>query len=44
MSHDLVLRSRRVVLPDGERPAAVCVSDGRIVAIESYEIEGAGSG
>ncbi len=40
MSHDLVLRSRRVVLPDGERPAAVCVSDGRIVAIESYESKG----
>jgi allantoinase len=30
------LRSRRVVLPDGERPAAVHVSDGRIVAIEPY--------
>jgi len=31
--YDLVLRSRRVVLPDGERPAAVCVSGGSIVAV-----------
>ncbi len=28
-----VLRSRRVVLPDGERPAAVHLADGRITAI-----------
>jgi allantoinase len=28
-----VLRSRRVVLPDGERPAAVHIADGRITAI-----------
>jgi allantoinase len=34
---DLVLRSRRVMLPDGERAAAVCVTGGRIEAIESYE-------
>jgi allantoinase len=34
---DLVVRSRRVVTPDGERPAAVCVRDGRIAAIEPYE-------
>jgi len=40
MSYDLVLRSRRVVLPDGERPASVCVSDGRIAAIESYDSPG----
>jgi allantoinase len=33
---DLVVRSRRVVTPDGERAAAVVVEDGRIVAIESY--------
>jgi allantoinase len=32
----LVLRARRVVLPDGERPAAVRVVDGRIAAIEPY--------
>mgnify|MGYP001192845822 CR=1 FL=1 len=36
MSVDLVLRSRRVVLPDGERPAAVCVRAGRIVDIIGY--------
>jgi allantoinase len=35
-----VLRSRRVVLPDGEQPAAVCVSGGRIVAVEPYEFGG----
>ncbi|MGN9909486.1 allantoinase AllB [Phytohabitans sp. LJ34] len=40
MSYDLVLRSRRVVLPDGERPAAVCVSDDRIAAIEAYDFPG----
>jgi allantoinase len=32
-----VLRSRRVVLPDGERPAAVVIRDGRIAAIEAYD-------
>jgi allantoinase len=30
---DLVLRARRAVLPDGERPAAVLVDAGRIVAV-----------
>ncbi len=30
---DLVVRSRRVVLPDGVRPAAVVVHDGRIEAV-----------
>ncbi|MEH1128289.1 allantoinase AllB [Micromonospora sp. CPCC 206061] len=40
MSYDLVLRSRRVVTPDGERPAAVCVHDGRIAAVEPYEYGG----
>lgn len=33
---DLVLRSRRVALPDGERPAAVGVRDGRIAVIDDY--------
>ena len=33
MAYDLILRSNRVVLPEGERPAAVCVLDGRIAAI-----------
>jgi allantoinase len=37
MSYDVVLRSQRVVLPDGVRPAAVAISDGRIAAIEDYE-------
>ena len=37
MTFDLVVRSRRAVLPEGERPAAVCVSDGRIAAIGPYE-------
>jgi allantoinase len=37
MSYDLVVKSRRVVLPDGQRPAAVGVRDGRIVAIGAYE-------
>ena len=36
MSFDLVLRSRRVVTPAGERAAAVCVRDGRIAAIHDY--------
>jgi allantoinase len=35
--YDLVVRSRRVVLPDGERPAAVCVRDGRIAAVVPYD-------
>ena len=35
--HDVVLRSRRVVLPDGERPLAVCVRDGVIAALEPYD-------
>ncbi|GGQ54360.1 allantoinase AllB [Couchioplanes azureus] len=34
---DLVLRSRRAVTPDGERPAAVSVRGGRIVAVGAYE-------
>jgi allantoinase len=34
---DLVLRSRRAVLPDGERPAAVSVRAGRIVAVREYD-------
>jgi allantoinase len=33
---DLVVRSRRAVLPSGERPAAVCVRDGRIAAVREY--------
>jgi allantoinase len=33
---DLALRSRRAILPDGERPAAVCVADGRVAMILPY--------
>lgn len=40
MSHDLVLRSRRVFLPDGERPAAIAVRDGRIAEILPYTTDG----
>jgi allantoinase len=36
MNYDLVLRSRRVILPSGERPAAVCVRDGRIADVRRY--------
>jgi allantoinase len=35
--YDLVLRSRRAVMSDGERPAAVCVAAGRIAAILPYD-------
>ena len=35
-----VVRSRRVVLPDGERPAALVIEDGRIAAIEPYDTPG----
>ncbi|MFE9693874.1 allantoinase AllB [Micromonospora sp. NPDC005806] len=38
--YDLVVRSRRVMLPDGSRAAAVCVRGGRIVAIEEYDAVG----
>ncbi|TDB91876.1 allantoinase AllB [Actinomadura sp. 7K534] len=34
----LTIRSRRTVLPDGERPAAVSILDGRITAISPYEV------
>ncbi|GAA3445691.1 allantoinase AllB [Planomonospora venezuelensis] len=33
--HDLVITSRRAVLPEGERPAAVAVRDGRIAGIHA---------
>jgi allantoinase len=36
---DLVIRSRRVVTPEGERALAVCVRDGRIAALEPYDAE-----
>ncbi|MEV6006372.1 allantoinase AllB [Streptomyces sp. NPDC051976] len=34
---ELVLRSTRVVTPEGERPAAVAVSDGTITAVRPYD-------
>jgi allantoinase len=34
---DLVIRGRRVVLPDGVRPASVHVTKGRISSVERYE-------
>ena len=36
---DLLIRSRRAVLPDGERPAAVSVRGGRITAISGYRTD-----
>jgi allantoinase len=33
----LVVRARRVVLPDGERPAAVQSEDGRITAVTAFD-------
>lgn len=39
---DVILRGRRVVTPQGSRPAAIHVSDGRITAVEEYENVGAG--
>jgi allantoinase len=35
--YDLVVRSRRTVTPDGERPLAVCARGGRIAALEPYD-------
>jgi allantoinase len=37
--HDLVIRTRRVVTPEGERAASVAVRDGRIVAVEGPDAE-----
>ena len=36
-AYDRVLRSRRVVLPERERPATVCIHNGRIVAVEPFD-------
>lgn len=33
---DLVVRSRRVVFPDGERAASIHIEDGKIVAVSGY--------
>ncbi|HEX5120658.1 MAG TPA: allantoinase AllB [Pseudonocardiaceae bacterium] len=37
MTPDLVVRSRRIVTPEGERSGAVVVRDGRIVAVEPFD-------
>jgi allantoinase len=37
MSYDLVLRSRRTVLPEGTRPAAVAVTGPAIAVIDGYD-------
>ncbi|HET6213985.1 MAG TPA: allantoinase AllB [Micromonosporaceae bacterium] len=37
MTYDLVLRSRRVITPDGQRPAAICITGERIAAVEPYD-------
>ncbi len=37
LRYDLVVRSRRTVLPAGEAPAAVAVRDGRIAAVAPYD-------
>lgn len=36
-TYDLVVRSRRTITPEGERPASVAVDRGRIVAVGRYE-------
>ncbi|MFI6218075.1 allantoinase AllB [Nocardia brasiliensis] len=35
--HDLVIRSRRVALPEGIRAASIAVRDGKIAALAEYE-------
>ena len=37
MRYDLVVRSRRAVLPDGTRPAAVAVRGPAIAAVTDYD-------
>lgn len=39
---DLVFRARRVITPEGERPGAVVVSDGRITAVADHDVPHAG--
>lgn len=40
--YDRVVRSQRVLTPDGEHPAAVCIQNGRIAAVEPYDPPGTG--
>ncbi|MGH6653851.1 MAG: allantoinase AllB, partial [Actinocrinis sp.] len=37
VQYDIVLRSQRVFLPGGERPAAVCASGGHVAAILPFD-------
>lgn len=37
MAFDVVIRSPHVITDIGDRPAAVCVSDGRIVKIAAFD-------
>ena len=39
MNHDLVVRARRAVIDGAELPAALAVSDGRIVALAAYDAD-----
>lgn len=41
--HEFSIRSRRVILPGGERPAAVVVRGGVIAAVEDYDAESTSS-
>ncbi len=41
---DVVVRARRVVLPEGQRPAAVHVRDGRITAVTGFDDVGGAGG
>lgn len=43
MSTDLVIRSRRVITPDGTLPAAVHIAGGRIAAITEWDAAGNGA-
>lgn len=40
---DVIVRGRRVVTPEGSRPASIHVSQGRITAVDDYENVGAGA-
>ncbi|HEV8385305.1 MAG TPA: allantoinase AllB [Candidatus Acidoferrales bacterium] len=40
---EIILRSRRVVMPNGVAPAAICVRDGKIEAVRGYEDVPAGA-
>jgi allantoinase len=37
LQNQLIIRGRRIVLPDGERPASIHVTDGRIARVAGYD-------